>query len=175
MAAICDKYGIAELKVFGSARSRLWLAVLASPAELQADAPAPSWLVRVRTCLALHFPGANLRLCLDRRGLLIWEYGRHLFAILPGPAAKQTHNVAKKTHGVIIGRRLADVPHLGLGRRSAGRFTCVSCLPKAIGTGGSTASTAMTGRPTAIAPAASLLSATPLTYSAAAWLVDVIV
>jgi hypothetical protein len=109
-------------------------AVLASVADLQADGLAPSWLVRVGTCLALHFPGDNLGLCLGRPGLLIWELGRpglliwelgrpglviwelgrpglviwelgrRLFAALPVPAAKKTHSAAKKTHGVIIGR-----------------------------------------------------------------------
>jgi hypothetical protein len=104
-------------------------AVLASLADLQADGPAPSWLVRVGTCLALHFPGGSLRLCPDRPGLLIGELGRRLFAILPGPAAKQAHSAAKKTHSVIIGRRLADFSHLGLRGRSAGRSRRVSCLP----------------------------------------------
>jgi hypothetical protein len=107
-------------------------AVLASLADLQADGPAPSWLVRVGACFALHFPGANLRLCLDRPGLLSWELGRRLFAILPRPAAKKTHSAAKETHGVIISRRRADFPHLGLRGRSAGRSKCVSCLPEAI-------------------------------------------
>ena len=92
-----------------------------SLADLQADGTAPSWLVRVGTRLALHFPGGNLRPCLDRPGRLIWEPGRRLFAILPGPAAKQTHSAAKETHSVIIGRRLADFSYLGLRGRSAGR------------------------------------------------------
>src|ERR1700747_3158682 len=94
-------------------------AVLASLADFLADGQAPSWLVRVGTCLVLHFPGCNLRLCLDRLGLLLWELGRrlglllwklgrYLFAILPGPAAEETHSAAEKTHGVSIGRRLAD-------------------------------------------------------------------
>jgi hypothetical protein len=113
--------------------SFLACAVLASLADLQADGPAPSWLVRVGTCLALHFPGGNHRLCLDRPGLLIWELGRRLFAIVPGPAANQTHSGAKQTHGVIIGRRLAGFSHLGLRRRSAGGSKCVSCLPEAAG------------------------------------------
>src|SRR5260370_4871812 len=122
------------------ARARSWRpgpfsflarAVLASLADLQADGPAPSWLVRVGTCLALHFPGDNHRLCLDRPGLLIWELGRRLFAIVPGPAADQTHNGAKQTHGVIIGRRLAGFSHLGLRRRSAGRSKIPSYLPEA--------------------------------------------
>jgi hypothetical protein len=104
----------------------------ASLADLQADGPAPSWLVRVGACFALHFPGANLRLCLDRPGLLSWELGRRLFAILPRPAAKKTHSAAKETHGVIISRRRADFPHLGLRGRSAGRSKCVACLPEAI-------------------------------------------
>jgi len=108
-------------------------AVLASLADLQADGPAPSWLVRVGTCLALHFPGDNHRLCLDRPGLLIWELGRRLFAIVPGPAANQTHSGAKQTHGVIIGCRLAGFSHLGLRGRSAGKSKCVSCLPEAAG------------------------------------------
>jgi hypothetical protein len=108
-------------------------AVLASLADLQADGPAPSWLVRVGTCLALHFPGDNPGLCLDRPGLLIWELGRRLFTILPGLAAKETHSAAKETHGVIIGRRLAGFSHLGLRGRSAGRSTCVSYLPEAAG------------------------------------------
>lgn len=107
-------------------------AVLASLADLQADGPAPPWLVRVGACFALHFPGGNLRLCLDRPGLLSREPGRRLFAILPRPAAKQTHSAAKQTHGVIISRRRADFPHLGLRGRSAGRSKCVSRLPEAI-------------------------------------------
>ena len=98
-------------------------AVPAGLADLQADGPAPSWLVRVGTFLALHFPGGTRRLCLDRPGLLVWELGRHVFAILPGPAAEQTHSAAKKTHGVIVGHRLADFPYLGLRGRSAGRST----------------------------------------------------
>jgi len=122
------------------ARARPWrpgpfsflaCAVLASLADLQADGPAPSWLVRVGTCLALHFPGGHRRLCPDRPGLLVWELGRRLFAIVPGPAANQTHSGAKQTHGVIIGRRLAGFSHLGLRGRSAGRSTCVSCPPEA--------------------------------------------
>jgi hypothetical protein len=114
--------------------SFLACAVLTSLADLQADGLAPSWLVRVGTCLALHFPGDNLGLCLGRPGLVIWELGRpglviwelgrpglviwelgrpglviwelgrRLFAALPVPAAKKTHSAAKKTHGVIIGR-----------------------------------------------------------------------
>jgi len=118
--------------------SVLACAVLASLADLQADALAPSWLVRVRTCLALHFPGANLRLYFDCPGLLIWEPGRRLFAILPGPAAKQAHSAAEKTHSVIIGCRLADFPHLGLRGRSAGRSTCVSCPARGDRTSGPT-------------------------------------
>ena len=82
----------------------------ASLADFLADGPAPSWLVRVGTCLALHFPG-NHRLCLDRPGLLVREPGRRLFAILPGPAAKKTHSAAKETHSGSIGRRLADFSH----------------------------------------------------------------
>ena len=117
----------------GSSRSRSWLARSLSRAELQADGLAPSWLVWVRACLALHFPGGHPRLCLDRPGLLVGEPGRRLFAILPGPAAKQTHSAAKKTHSVIVGRRLADFSHLGLRRRSAGRSKGVLCLPEAVG------------------------------------------
>jgi hypothetical protein len=98
-------------------------AVPAGVADLKADGLAPSWFVRVGTCLALHFPGGTRRLCLDRPGLLVWEFGRRVFAILPGPAAEQAHSVAKKTHGVIVGRRLADFLHLGLRGRSAGRST----------------------------------------------------
>src|SRR5262245_4088138 len=83
-------------------------AVLASLADLLADGPAPSWVVRVGTCLELHFPACNLRLCLDRPGLLLEEPCLRLFAIFPGPAAKQTHGAAKQTHSVIVDRRLAD-------------------------------------------------------------------
>src|SRR5262245_54319116 len=61
-----------------------------------ADGPAPSWLVRVGTCLALYLPGGNHRLCFDRPGLLLQEPGRRLFAILPGSAAKETHGAAKE-------------------------------------------------------------------------------
>src|SRR5215467_3566087 len=79
-------------------------AVPASLADFLADGPAPSWLVRVGTLLALHFPADSQRLCLDRPGLLLQELGRPLFAILPGPAAEETHDVAKEIHSVIIGR-----------------------------------------------------------------------
>jgi serine/threonine protein kinase len=100
----------------GAAAPFLFLAcaVLASLADLQADVPGPSWLVRVGTCLPLHFPGGNHRLCLDRPGLLVWKLGRRHFATLPRPAAKETLSAAKETHSVIIGRRLADFSHLGL-------------------------------------------------------------
>src|SRR5690348_13864060 len=83
-------------------------------AVLQADGPAPSWLVWVGTRLALHFPGANPRLCLDRPGLLGWELGRRLFVIFPRPAVKETHSAAKEAHSAIISRRLADFSDLGL-------------------------------------------------------------
>src|SRR4029077_15681359 len=53
-------------------------AVLASLTDFLADGQAPSWLVRVGTCLVLHFPGGNLRLCLNRLGLLVRELGRRL-------------------------------------------------------------------------------------------------
>ena len=86
-------------------------AVPASRADFLVDGPAPSWHVRVGTCLAPHFPGSNHRLCLDRAGLLVQGFGRRLLAILPGPAAKQTHSAAKETHSGIIGRRLADLSH----------------------------------------------------------------
>jgi hypothetical protein len=86
-------------------------AVPASRADFLVDGPAPSWHVRVGTCLAPHFPGSNHRLCLDRAGLLVQEFGRRLFAILPSPAAKPTHSAAKETHSGIIGRRLADLSH----------------------------------------------------------------
>src|SRR5215831_4941817 len=79
-------------------------AVPASLADFRADGLAPSWLVRVGTLLALHFPADSQWLCLDRPGLLLRELGRPLFAILPGPAAKETHDVAKEIHSVIIGR-----------------------------------------------------------------------
>ena len=91
---------------------------LAGRAELQADGPAPSWFVRVRAFLAFHFPGAHRRECLDCPGLLIGEPGRRLFAIVPGPAAKQTHSAAKKTHSGILGRRLAELSHPRLRARS---------------------------------------------------------
>ena len=93
----------------------------ASLADFLADGPAPSWLVRVGTCLALHFPG-NHRLCLDRPGLLVRELGRRLFAILTGPAAKETHSAAKETHSGSIGRWLADFSHPE--GRSAGMSKC---------------------------------------------------
>ena len=117
------------------------------PCRFLVDGPAPSWLVRVGTCLALHFPGSH-RLCLDRPGLLAHELGRRLFAILSGPAAKEAHSAAKKTHGAIIGRRLADFSHPE--GRSAGMS---KCFVRARGdrTNGPAASTAMTGRPTAVA------------------------
>ena len=76
----------------------------ASLADFLADSQAPSRLIRVGTLLALHFPADSHRLCLDRPGLLLQGLGRPLFAILPGPAAKETHDVAKEIHSVIIGR-----------------------------------------------------------------------
>src|SRR5215469_17957078 len=76
-------------------------AVLAGLTDFLADGQAPSWLVRVGTFLGRHFPARNLPLCLDRPGLLREELGRRLFALLPGPAAKETH-------GVIVDRRPAD-------------------------------------------------------------------
>jgi hypothetical protein len=83
-------------------------AVLGSLADFLADGPAPSWAVRVGTCLELHLPARNLLLCLDRPGLLLSEPRRRLFAIFPGPAAKETRGAAKETHSVIVDRRLAD-------------------------------------------------------------------
>src|SRR5262245_37983098 len=83
-------------------------AVLASLADLLADGAAPSWVVRVGTCLELHFPACDLRLCLDGPGLLLEEPCLRLFAIFPGPAAKQSHGAAKQTHSVIVDRLLAD-------------------------------------------------------------------
>jgi hypothetical protein len=66
-------------------------AILASFTDLLADGLAPSWLVRVGTCLCGHFPGRGLRLCLGRPGRrLRRELGRFL-ALLPRPAAKETH------------------------------------------------------------------------------------
>src|SRR5258708_25204624 len=65
-------------------------AVLASLADLLADGPAPSWLVRVGPFLGGHFPARNLSLCLCRPGLLREELGRRLLAFFPGPAAKET-------------------------------------------------------------------------------------
>jgi hypothetical protein len=115
------------------------------------DGPAPSWLVRVRTCLALHFPGGNHRLCLDRPGLLLQEPGRRLFAILPGPAAKETHSSTKEIHSRIIGCRLADFSHP---RGQISRHVQVFRAHRGGRTSGPAASTAMTGRPTAVAAAA---------------------
>jgi hypothetical protein len=46
-------------------------AVLASLADVLADGPAPSWLVRVGTSLGRHFPARNLLLCIGRPGLLL--------------------------------------------------------------------------------------------------------
>jgi hypothetical protein len=86
-------------------------AVPAHLADFLVDGPAPSWLVRVGTCLALHLPAGSHRLCLDRPGLLLHELGRRLFAILSGPGAKEAHSAAKKAHSGIIGRRLADFSH----------------------------------------------------------------
>jgi hypothetical protein len=82
-----------------------------APCRFPSRWPAPSWLVRVGTCLALHLPAGSHRLCLDRPGLLLHELGRRLFAILSGPGAKEAHSAAKKTHSGIIGRRLADFSH----------------------------------------------------------------
>src|SRR4029077_19237564 len=126
------------------ARSHPWLArPPASLADFLADGPAPSWFVRVGTCLALHFPG-NHRLCLDRPGRLVGELGRRLFAILPGPAAKETHSAAKETHSGSIGRRLADFSHPE--GRSAGMSKGFVCT-RGDRTSGPAASTAITGRP----------------------------
>lgn len=77
-------------------------ALLASLADLLADGLAPSWLVRVGTCLGGRFPRRNLRLCLGRPALLLEKVGRRLPAILLSPAAKETH-------GVIVDGRLADL------------------------------------------------------------------
>lgn len=113
-------------------------AVPARLADLLADGQAPPWLVRVGTRLALHFSAGRRELCRDRRGLLVQEPGRPLFAhhflagnrglcrdhpglflqelgrplvaMLPSTAAKKTYCAAKETHGVIIGRRLEDFP-----------------------------------------------------------------
>jgi hypothetical protein len=116
-----------------------------------ADGPAPSWLVRVRTCLALYFPGGNHRLCLDRPGLVLQEPGRRLFAILPGPAAKETHSATKEIHSRIIGCRLADFSHP---KGQISRRVQVFRAHRGGRTSGPAASTAMTGRPTAVAAAA---------------------
>ena len=80
-------------------------AVLAGPGDFLAEGPAPSRLVGVGTCLGCYFTGRSLRLCRGRGGLLRAHPGRHLFAIFPAPAAK-------KTHGVMVDRRLADSPDL---------------------------------------------------------------
>jgi hypothetical protein len=73
---------------------------LASSADLLADGPAPSWLVRVGPYLGAHFPARNLRGCVGCGGLLVWEHGRRLSAIFPAPTAKETHSA-------IVDRRLA--------------------------------------------------------------------
>jgi hypothetical protein len=54
---------------------------------------------------------------------------------------------------VIVGRQLADFPHLGLRGRSAGRSTCCFVPTRGGRPSGLTASTAMTGRPAAVATA----------------------
>jgi hypothetical protein len=77
-------------------------ALLASQADLLADGLAPSWLVRVGTCLGGRFPRRSLRLCLGRPALLLEKFGRRLPAILLSSAAKETH-------GVIVDGRLADL------------------------------------------------------------------
>jgi hypothetical protein len=75
-------------------------AVLASLADLLADGPAPSWLVRVGPFLGDHFPARNLSLRPGRPGLLLEELGRCLLAFFPGRGAKETH-------GAMVDRRLA--------------------------------------------------------------------
>ena len=104
--------------------------VPANLADFLVDGPAPSWLVRVGTCLALHFPGSH-RLCLDRPGLLVHELGRRLFAILSGPAAKEAHSAAKKTHSAIISRPARGL----LASSGADQPACpsISYVPEAIG------------------------------------------
>jgi hypothetical protein len=77
-------------------------ALLASLADLLADGLAPTWLVRVGTCLGARFPRRNLRLCLGRRGLLLEKFGRRLLAIILSLAAKETHSV-------IVDSRLGDL------------------------------------------------------------------
>ena len=87
---------VERLRPSSQARSHSWLArPPASLADFLADGPAPSWLVRSGTCLALHFPG-NHRLCLDRPGLLVRELGRRLFAILPGLPRKRPIALRKR-------------------------------------------------------------------------------
>src|SRR5258708_7975474 len=80
-------------------------AVLASLADLLADGPAPSWLVRVGPFLGGHFPARNLSLCLGRPGLLREELRRRLLAFFPGPSAQETR-------GALADRRFADSPPL---------------------------------------------------------------
>src|SRR5258708_8665499 len=76
-------------------------AVLASLANLLANGPAPSRLVRVGPLLGGHPRARNPGLCRGRPGLLLEEIGRRLLAIFAASAAK-------KTHGAMVDRRLAD-------------------------------------------------------------------
>lgn len=74
-------------------------ALVASPADFLAEDPAPSWLVRVGTRLGRHFRACGLGLCPGSASLFLAEPGLRLFAILLGPAAKETH-------GAILGGSL---------------------------------------------------------------------
>jgi hypothetical protein len=102
-------------------------AVLARFANCLAEGPAPSWLVGVGACLGRHHPGCSLCWCADRPGLLQEKLGRRrLFAIFPGPAAKETH-------GVMVDRRLAHSWLLRvsapIGRAGQERANNASSLP----------------------------------------------
>jgi pyruvate/2-oxoglutarate dehydrogenase complex dihydrolipoamide dehydrogenase (E3) component len=120
-----DSYGVLKLlvspadrtllgvHVFGTGATELvhiGQAVIASLADLLADRPAPSWLVRVGTCFGRHFPARSLRRCRDRRCLVLYGPGRRLLALLPGPVAKETHGLMVDLRPDIAGQAAAGAP-----------------------------------------------------------------
>jgi len=98
------------------ARELLTGGLVATLADLLTEGPAPSRPVGVGTWLAPDFPARSHDLCLHRLGplardlgcrlgSLAGDLGCRLFAILLGPAAKETH-------GAIVDRLVADLSSL---------------------------------------------------------------
>src|SRR5215475_166578 len=67
--------------------------VSATLADFLADGPAPAWPVGIGTGLGRHFPARHFRRCGHRCCRLRGELNCRRFAIFPGPAAKETHDV----------------------------------------------------------------------------------